>query len=216
MPQIFHPSTNTISRVSIFGAVFFIGLVVWLLMAIDRSAAVTRINVVRDQPIPFSHAHHVGEIGLHCLMCHPTVEQAPFAGMPSTETCMGCHQILFADSPMLEPVFESFRTGEPIRWTRVYDLPDFAAFDHSIHVAKGIGCTACHGEIHRMPLTWKAETLKMEWCLECHRNPVRYVRPREEVFNVHWDPASLSRAQRQALVEEYRIESKTSCSICHY
>lgn len=216
MPQVFHPSTNTISRVTLFGAIFFVAFAAWLVMAIDRSAAVTRRNVVIEQPIPFSHAHHVGEIGIHCLMCHSTVERAPFAGLPSTETCMGCHSILFADSPMLEPVFDSFRSGEPIRWNRVYDLPDFAFFDHSIHVAKGIGCTTCHGEIHRMPLTRKAETLNMEWCLSCHFDPTPFVRPREEVFNVHWDPASLSRAQREALVTEYALESETSCSICHH
>jgi hypothetical protein len=215
MSQIFHPSTNTISRVTIFGAVFAVAFVGWLVMAIDRSPAVTRRNVVVEQPIPFSHDHHVGEVGLDCRYCHSTVEESSFAGMPSTQVCMGCHSILFADSPMLEPVLASFRTGEPLQWNRVYDLPDFVFFDHSIHVAKGIGCTTCHGNIHRMPLTWRATTLNMEWCLDCHRDPSRYVRPREEVFNVNWDPGSLDRQQRARLVEEYRISSKMSCSVCH-
>ena len=138
-----------------------------------------------------------------------------FAGIPPTSTCMGCHSLLFADSPMLEPVRASFRDGTPLQWTRVYDLPDFVYFNHSIHVAKGIGCTSCHGEMNRMPLTWKAASLKMEWCLACHRDPARFVRPREEVFNPKWNPSDLNAEQRTALVKEYRITSKTSCSVCH-
>ncbi|HVS01193.1 MAG TPA: cytochrome c3 family protein [Thermoanaerobaculia bacterium] len=215
MSQIFHPSTNTISRVSIFGAIFFVAFGVWLAAALDRSAPVTRENVVFEQPIKFSHDHHVGEVGIDCRYCHTSVETSSFAGIPPTTTCMNCHSQLFADAPMLEPVLESFRSGKPLSWTRVYDLPDFVYFDHSIHVAKGIGCTTCHGEIDAMPLTTKAVSLKMEWCLACHRDPARFVRPRSEVFNVAWNPATLSRQQRAALVQEYGIQSKTSCSICH-
>jgi hypothetical protein len=215
MSQIFHPSTNTISRVSIFGLLFFVALLGWLMMAIDRSSAVTGQSLVVPQPVPFSHDHHVGEIGLDCRYCHSTVEKAAFAGMPSTATCMGCHSVIFADAAMLEPVRASLRDSKPIVWNRVYDLPDFVYFDHSIHIAKGIGCTSCHGNIGKMPLTWKASSLQMEWCLECHRDPGRFVRPRSEVFNPAFDPASLSAAARADLVEEYRIQSKTSCSVCH-
>jgi len=215
MSQIFHPSTNTISRVSLFGLVFFVGFLGWLVMALDRSSTVTRQQQILEQPVPFSHDHHVGEVGIDCRYCHSTVEKSSFAGMPATATCMGCHSVLFADAPILEPVRASLRENEPIEWTRVYDLPDFVYFNHSIHVAKGIGCTSCHGEIGRMPLTLKASSLKMEWCVACHRDPAQHVRPRSEVFNPDWDPATLSETQRAALVEEYRIQSKTSCSVCH-
>lgn len=215
MSQIFHPSTNTISRVSIFAVVITVAFAGWIAAALDRSSIVTRQNVILEQPVPFSHDHHVGEIGLDCRYCHTSVETSAFAGIPPTSTCMNCHNELFKDSPMLEPVRESFRSGRPIEWTRVHDVPDFVYFDHSIHVAKGIGCTSCHGEIDRMPITWKAESLKMEWCLACHRDPAQQVRPREEVFNVDWDPASISDERRAQLIDEYHIQSKTSCSTCH-
>jgi hypothetical protein len=215
MSQIFHPSTNTISRVSIFGLLLFVALLGWLAMAIDRSSTVTRQQVIVEQPVPFSHDHHVGEVGIDCRYCHTSVERSGFAGMPSTSTCMGCHSLLFADAAILEPVRASLREAQPIAWTRVYDLPDFVYFNHSIHLAKGIGCTSCHGNIGRMPLTVKASSLKMEWCVACHRDPAQHVRPREEVFNPFWDPALLSAAQRAALVTEYRVQSKTSCSVCH-
>jgi hypothetical protein len=218
MSQIFHPSTNTISRVSLFGLVFFIAFLGWLVMAIDRSSTVTREAAVLEQPVPFSHDHHVGEEGIDCRYCHNTVEQSAFAGMPSTATCMGCHSLIFPDAPILEPVRASLRDNTPIAWTRVYDLPDFVYFNHSIHVAKGIGCTTCHGAIGRMPLTVKAASLQMEWCVSCHRDPAAQVRPRSEVFNPQWNPGSLSDAQRSALASEYRIRDEatlTSCSVCH-
>ena len=215
MSQIFHPSTNTISRVSIFAVVFTVAFAGWIAAALDRSSIVTRQNVILEQPVPFSHDHHVGEIGIDCRYCHTSVETSSFAGIPPTSTCMNCHNELFKDSPMLEPIRESFRSGQPIAWTRVHDVPDFVYFNHSIHVAKGIGCTSCHGEIDEMPITWKAESLKMEWCLDCHRDPASNVRPRSEVFNVDWDPNSLTTEQRAQLVDEYHIQSKTSCSTCH-
>lgn len=215
MSQIFHPSTNTLARVSIFGAVFVVAFVGWLAAALDRSGVVTREGVIREQPIPFSHDHHVGEVGIDCRYCHTSVEEGSFAGIPSTAVCMNCHSMLFDDSPMLEPVRESFRSGRPIEWTRVYDLPDFVYFDHGIHVQKGVGCTTCHGEIDEMPLTWKAASLKMEWCLACHRDPVQHVRPRKEVFNVDWNPDDLAADERRALATEYGLQSKTSCSVCH-
>ena len=215
MSQIFHPSTNTISRVSIFAVVLTVACAGWIAAALDRSSIVTRQNVILEQPVPFSHDHHVGEIGLDCRYCHTSVETSSFAGIPPTSTCMNCHNELFKDSPMLEPIRESFRSGQPIEWTRVHDVPDFVYFDHSIHVAKGMGCTTCHGEIDKMPITWKAESLKMEWCLDCHRDPAKSVRPRDEIFNVDWDPNSLDGDQRALLVDEYHIQSKTSCSTCH-
>ncbi len=215
MPQIFHRSTNTLSRVSIFGAVFFLAGLLWFLVILNRSSYVTQAEVPRAQPVPFSHKHHVTGIGIDCRYCHTSVEESSFAGIPPTETCMTCHSQIWADSPMLEPVRESFRTGKPIEWIRVHDLPDFVYFNHSIHVHKGVGCKTCHGPVDQMPLVWKSETLNMEWCLECHREPERFVRPREEVFNMAWEPPADRRSLGLQLVKANRIESLTYCSVCH-
>ena len=216
MSQIFQPSTNTIARVSLFGLVFFVAFAGWLVMALDRSSTVTREQQILEQPVPFSHDHHVGEVGIDCRYCHSTVEKSAFAGMPATSTCMGCHSVLFADAPILEPVRASLREEKPIEWTRVYDLPDFVYFNHSIHVAKGIGCTSCHGDIGRMPLTVKAASLKMEWCLACHRAPEKHLRPRERVFDMAWEPPAAEAAALGAkLAAERGVESPTSCSTCH-
>jgi hypothetical protein len=214
MSQIFKPSTNTLARVSLFGAIVFLGVLVWVFADLNRSAWATRQGVIRKQPVPFSHDHHVAGLGIDCLYCHTSVEESAFAGIPPTATCMNCHKLIWNDSPMLEPVRESFRTGEPIEWVRVTDLPDFVYFDHSIHIAKGVGCATCHGRVDQMPLMKQHASLQMEWCLDCHRAPERYVRPRSEIYNMEW------RAEDQAtlgaqLVEEYNIESRLSCSACH-
>lgn len=215
MAQLFHPSTNTLSRVSIFGALFFIAAIIALGAIIVRSPYITEAGVIRNQPVPFSHRHHVADDGIDCRYCHWSVEFAPSAGMPSTSTCMNCHAYLWNDSPALQPVIESYRTGKPIAWTRVHDLPDYAYFDHSIHVAKGIGCTTCHGQVNDMPLMWREAPLSMEWCLECHRAPEKFVRPREAVFRSDWDPPKEQLELGRLLVKEYNIQSKMSCSVCH-
>ena len=215
MPQIFHHSTNTISRVSIFGAVFFAIGFVTVLAILDRGAYWTRQTQVVSQPVPFSHDHHVAQIGIDCRYCHTSVENGAFAGIPPSQTCMNCHSQIWSDSPMLEPVRQSFRTGTPLQWTRVNDLPDFVYFDHSIHVSRGIGCVTCHGRVDQMPLMRQAETLQMGWCIECHRNPVPNVRPREEVFNVAWQEPAGFAATRVHLAESYDVQSMMSCSTCH-
>ncbi|MBI4565815.1 MAG: cytochrome c3 family protein [Planctomycetes bacterium] len=212
MAQLFHPAANVVAKAGIFGAVFFLALGAWLWGRVYRSAYVTGAGVARPQPVPFSHKHHVAGVGIDCRYCHTSVEEGPFAGIPAVKTCMHCHSQIWADSPVLEPVRESFRSGLPIAWTRVHDLPDFAYFDHSIHVAKGIGCVTCHGRVDEMPLTWKTHTLFMEWCLECHRHPENYVRPREAVFDPAWETPPGMGAR---LVKEYDIKSKTNCSFCH-
>src|SRR5215813_11926158 len=156
MPQVFHRSTNLISRLSVYGAFALVmvgGLVPWL---VDRSPWVTEQGVPKVQPVPFSHRHHAKELGIDCRYCHTSVEKSSFAGLPPTETCMSCHSQIWKNSPMLEPVRASFREGASIEWTRVNALPNFVYFDHSIHVAKGVGCTTCHGEIGGMTLTWAA------------------------------------------------------------
>jgi hypothetical protein len=215
MSQIFHRSANTISRVSIFGAVFAIAGLLVLFAAVNRSPWVTEARVAREQPIQFSHERHVGGNGIDCRYCHTSVEDSRFAGIPPTKTCMNCHAEIFANSPYLEPVRASFATGKPIQWTRVNDLPDFVYFDHSIHVNKGVGCTTCHGPVERMPLMWQAQSLQMEWCLDCHRNPEQYVRPRDAVFRVDYQAPSNQRELGTRLVAEYEIQKLTSCSTCH-
>src|SRR5919108_2164066 len=134
MAQIFHPSTNTISRVSIFGAIFILAGLSWVAAVVYRSGYVTQAYVVRVQPVQFSHEHHVGGLGIDCRYCHTSVEESSFAGIPPTKTCMNCHTQIWPDSPMLEPVRESFRSGRSIEWTRVHNLPGFVYFDHSIHI----------------------------------------------------------------------------------
>ena len=215
MAQIFHRSTNTISRVSVFGGVGIIAVLVATLAAINRSSYLTEVGVARSQPVQFSHKHHVSDDGIDCRYCHTSVEESSFAGIPSTKICMNCHTQIWADSPILAPVRESFRTGKSLEWTRVHNLPGFVYFDHSIHIHKGVGCATCHGRVDQMPLMWRENTLYMEWCLECHRNPERFVRPREQVFNMDWQPPVDQITLGRKLVQEYKIESLTSCSVCH-
>ena len=166
MSQIFHRSTNTISRVTIFGAIFIIAALLTVALMINRSGYVTQAYVPREQPVPFSHQHHVGGIGIDCRYCHTTVEISNSANIPPTKICMNCHSQIWAASPTLEPVRESFRKDKSIPWIRVHDLPDYAYFNHSIHVNKGVGCSTCHGRVDRMPLVWQHASLQMEWCFE--------------------------------------------------
>jgi len=216
--QIFHRSTNTISRVSIFGAVFFLALLLWLFDALNRSPYTTRQGVTRVQPVQFSHQHHVGSMGIDCRYCHTTVEKAAFANIPPTKTCMNCHSQIWAQSPYLEPVRASFRTDVSLQWTRVHDLPDFVYFDHSIHVNKGVGCETCHGRVDQMPLMYQAASLQMRWCLECHRNPEKYLRPKEQIFTMGWQPPVEQAVLGARLKREYHIRDRAvleSCSTCH-
>lgn len=215
MPQIFHHSTNTFAKATIFGALFAIAGGLWVLSEINRSSYVTQVGVAHEQPVPFSHDHHVAGLGIDCRYCHTSVEESAFAGIPPTATCMNCHRQIWNTSDMLAPVRESFANGTPIVWRRIHNLPDFVRFDHSIHVRKGVGCESCHGRIDRMPLTWKAEPMTMEWCLECHRAPEKFVRPRDQVFTMGWEAPNQKELGAQ-LVKEYGVRSRTDCSTCHY
>ena len=215
MSQIFSKGANTISRVSIVGGVLLVGLLLGLLYELSMSPWVTMQNVAREQPIQFSHERHVAGNGIDCRYCHTSVEQSRFAGIPPTKTCMNCHSQIFSNAPFLEPVRASYVSNKPLRWTRVHDLPDFVYFDHSIHIIKVVGCTTCHGQVDKMPLMWQASTLQMSWCLDCHRNPERYVRPREAVFRVDYQPPSNQLELGKQLVADYQIQKLTSCSTCH-
>ncbi|HYL47542.1 MAG TPA: cytochrome c3 family protein [Candidatus Limnocylindrales bacterium] len=215
MSQIFHRSTNLLSRLSIYGGVFILSLLGFALYEIELSSWYTDVNVAQEQPVPFSHKHHVGELGLDCRYCHTSVEKSSFAGIPPTHTCMTCHSQIWTNAAMLEPVRASYRDDKSIAWTRVNALPEFVYFDHSIHVAKGVGCTTCHGPIAKMPLTWRAESLYMSWCLNCHRQPEEYVRPKEKVFDPNYEPPANQHELGVRLVKEYKIQKLTNCSTCH-
>jgi len=229
--QIFHRSTNTISRATIYGAVFVVAAVLWALDAVQRSPYVTYAEVVRPQPVPFSHQHHVAGLGIDCRYCHTSVENSSFAGIPPTKTCMNCHSQIWTNAALLEPVRESFRSGKSLVWTRVNDLPDFVYFNHSIHINKGVGCNTCHGPVDRMPLMYNYASLQMEWCLDCHRGPQKYLRPREQVFNMRYEEPSARKpvvvdgtaytdqdSLGLDLVKKYQLRTVadiTSCSTCH-
>jgi len=229
--QIFHRSTNTISRATIYGAVFLVAALLWAVLELQRSPYITYAKVARPQPVPFSHQHHVGGLGIDCRYCHTSVEKSSFAGIPPTKTCMNCHSQIWTGAPLLEPVRESFRTGKSLVWTRVDDLPDFVYFDHSIHINKGVGCNTCHGPVDRMPLMFNYASLQMEWCLECHRAPEKNLRPRDQVFNMRYEQPSSDKpvvldgkvytdqlSLGVDLVRKYNLRTVTditSCSTCH-
>jgi Cytochrome c7 and related cytochrome c/Class III cytochrome C family len=218
MAQIFHPSTNTISRVSIYGALFIIAFGSWVAWKVNQSPYYTEAKLPLEQPVPFSHKHHANELGIDCRYCHTSVETSSFAGLPPTSTCMTCHSQIWTSSEMLEPVRASFQTDKSLEWARVNALPDFAYFNHSIHVKKGIGCTTCHGQVGEMPITWKEHTLYMRWCIDCHKHPERYVRRREDIFRPIYDSPANQLELGRTLVKEYQIKSVTSltsCETCH-
>lgn len=218
MAQLFHRSANNIARASIVAVLALAAVAGFVYTQVARSSYLTGRYLEKQQPVQFSHKHHVGDDGIDCRYCHTTVETTASAGMPPTQTCMNCHSQIWADSPYLEPVRASFRDNKPIEWARVHDLPEFAYFNHSIHVNKGVGCSSCHGDIANMPSVFQENTLQMEWCLSCHREPEKFMRPKSEIYNTSWDVNNLTLEQRRQLKAEYNIRPKdilTSCSTCH-
>jgi hypothetical protein len=215
MSQIFPRSANSYARGSIIGVAILLGVLWFTFDSFSRSPYVTRANTVREQPVQFSHQHHAGGLGIDCRYCHTTVETSTSAGIPPTKTCMNCHSQIWLTSPYLEIVRASFRDNKPLQWMRVHDLPDFVYFNHSVHVKKGVGCATCHGRVDRMPLLYQQATLQMGWCLDCHRHPERYVRPREAVTQMDYRAPANQIELGRKLVQEYQIQSLTSCSTCH-
>jgi hypothetical protein len=231
MGQIFHRSANSIARLSILAAAVGVAALFWFLAQMQRSPYYSQRDIAHAQPVPFSHQHHVGGLGIDCRYCHTSVEVSSFAGIPPTKTCMNCHAQIWTNAALLEPVRESYRSGKSLHWTRVNDLPDYVYFDHSIHVNKGVGCASCHGPVDRMPLMYPAGTLLMEWCLNCHRAPEKFLRPREQVFNMRYQEPSIINtvevdgtkytdqiALGDHLKDKYHLRSVqdiTSCNTCH-
>ena len=215
MPPAFGRRANLITKLVIFGGLIGLAALYGVCNQIQRAPFSTGNRIAFAQPVPFSHQVHVGGDGIDCRYCHQTVETSSSAGIPPTQTCMNCHTFIRTDSPNLEPVRQSWQTGQPLHWERVHDLGDYVFFNHSIHINKGVGCSTCHGRVDQMPAVYAENQLRMEWCLECHRNPEKYVRPREEVFNMEYQPPDNQIELGRRLVQEYQVRSLTSCSICH-
>jgi hypothetical protein len=214
MAQVFQRRAELYVKLGL--ALFFVLAVAFIVSLVWPARSRAELGDALAQPIPFSHKHHVGDVGLDCRYCHTTVENQPFAGMPATEVCMTCHSQLFRDQAMLAPLRQSLESGQPIAWNRVHTLPNFVYFDHSIHVAKGVACMECHGRVDQMPLVWRVESLEMQWCIACHRDPAPHLRPHDEVFKMGMPP--LSEADANALAHALRLQSTarlTDCSTCH-
>jgi hypothetical protein len=190
MAQVFDRSSNALARASLVLTGLIVIALGVTLDQLQRSPWVTRQGQRADQPIPFSHEHHVEGLGIQCQYCHTTVEVSSYAGIPPTKTCINCHSQIWTNAPLLQPVRQSWATGASIPWIRIHDLPDYVYFNHSIHVNKGIGCASCHGRVDKMPLMYQQNTLQMEWCLNCHRNPTENIRPTAEIYNMAWEGAS--------------------------
>ncbi len=218
MPQIFHPSANTLSRLSIVAALVAAAGSVTIFYLIMRSPYQTKVGFIPPQPVPFPHEHHVRGLGLDCRYCHTSVEESSFAGLPPTHTCMTCHSQIWTRAPILEPVRSSLASKKPIAWQRVHNLPDFVYFNHSIHVQKGVGCASCHGPVQKMALMWKDQPMNMEWCLTCHQKPEAYLREKDQVFNMEYSPTEAEQLSLgKKLVEEKKVpvDRMSNCSVCH-
>ena len=217
MSQLFHPRVNIVVWIGLVGALLIaVGLAVLAYLFV-YSPLLTEVGVAKTQPVPYSHKLHVGGLGLDCRYCHTSVTEGGVAGIPPTETCLGCHTQVTPDSPALELVQASLETNQPLAWIRVHSLADYVYFNHSIHVNQGIGCESCHGRIDQMAIVAKTETLHMAWCLECHRAPERFIRPREAVFTMGWEPPLDQATLGPQLVAEYgiNVDQLSDCSICH-
>jgi len=220
MSQVFKRSANALVRTTLAGGLGVAACLGWLLFTLMSSSWITRQNEFVDQPVQFSHAHHVGGMGLDCRYCHTSVEKSSFAGIPPTKTCVNCHQQIWLNAPILEPIRASFMNNKNLEWIRVNDLPDYVYFNHQIHVRQGVGCVTCHGRVDQMPLMYQAQSLLMSWCLDCHRAPEKYLRPREEVFNMTYElPANRNQIEEglrlKAAYKISSVEHMTSCSTCH-
>jgi hypothetical protein len=177
----------------------------------------TNVGYAPLQPVAFSHAQHAGQLGLSCLYCHTGVQESSVARIPSTQTCMNCHQAIKTDSPKLALVKASWETGKPVPWVRVHKTPDFVFFNHAAHVTRGVGCVSCHGPVNEMPVVVHNQSLSMGWCLDCHRHPEDKLRPVNEVTNFAWRPSE-GRSQRDLglfLKDAYKVQAPEQCVGCH-
>jgi len=219
MAQVFPKSSNTLSKASIVAGGIVAGTVGLATLHANRTTYMTTEDMPIEQVVQFTHSHHVGTLGLDCRFCHTAVEDSSYAGIPPSKTCMGCHSVVWKDAPILEPVRESYRNDTSIEWIKVHDLPEFVYFNHSIHITKGVGCESCHGRVDKMPLMWRENSLNMEWCLKCHREPEKFLRPKDQIFTMGWDPMkSLGLTQEElgaTILKDNHVQSRTNCGTCH-
>lgn len=218
MRQIFTPAADAVLRLVVFSAAGGLLVLVLLVGGVPNSTYATGVWVAPEQPVPFSHKHHAGELGIDCRYCHTTVMTQATAGIPPTHTCMTCHSQIWKTAPMLAPVRESLADDKPLDWQRVNKLPDYVYFNHSIHVTKGIGCSSCHGPVTEMQLTWRAQPFTMRFCLSCHSNPQNELRPPKEIWNMEWTPPANQAVLGRQLFNAYHIvpaSRLTDCSTCH-
>jgi hypothetical protein len=213
MPQLFPPWSDLVLRIVLGTIVLVIGCAVIGPIVYARTPFQTGQDGEVDEPVPFDHRHHVRDDGIDCRYCHQSVERSSVAGIPATEVCTGCHSQIWQESPMLDPVRRSYFSGDPIPWNRANNVPDFVYFDHSIHLNKGVGCVTCHGRVDQMPLAHQARPLTMGWCLDCHRNPERHLRPRDQITSMTWAPSDAHQGERLAAL--YGVRHLTQCTACH-
>lgn len=186
-----------------------------LTIALGASAKTLNVGYAPEQPVEFSHALHAGELGMDCRYCHTTVADSSFAAVPPAETCMNCHRSIHAESAKLIDVRESAATGKAIPWVKVHNLPDYAYFDHSAHVNRGVGCVSCHGRIDQMERVTQVAPLSMSWCLDCHRDPTPHLRPLDRITDMDWKPAGDRREAGRRIAELLGVRPRTDCSVCH-
>ncbi|NJK79451.1 MAG: cytochrome c3 family protein [Chloroflexaceae bacterium] len=219
MKQFFRPSANLFAVISIFVSLYAVAGIFWGLAILDRANWTRRVNLPVEQPIPFSHQLHAGSLGMDCRYCHASAAISPYGNIPPSDTCVTCHHEIKRNSALLAPLWESVNNDTPIPWVKVHDLADFAYFNHSVHLTAGMGCTNCHGQVNEMPVVWKVHDMTMGWCLDCHRNPEKNIRPREEVWNMEYEfpPPAQQAVLGAQLVNEYGIDKSVlaNCSICH-
>jgi hypothetical protein len=218
MSQVFGPASNNFARLSLLvGGLVTVLLLLGFFVSENSPYAYAEAGIAVAQPIRFSHELHSGNLNIDCRYCHGTAEVSSYGGIPDTHTCMSCHSQIAVYSELLEPVRDSYETGEPLVWQKVHDVAAHVYFNHSVHIAKGFGCETCHGQVDQMPLVWQNQPMTMNWCLECHREPEQFVRPLEEIYTTNWEPEGDQIELGQQLVEEYNInvEGLTNCSVCH-
>ena len=217
MAQIFSPAADTWLRLFLLGSLALVAGGVVMLVGVAHSDYVTSANFRPAQPVPFSHRHHAGDLGIDCRYCHSSVENGPHAGLPPTATCMTCHSQIWTNASMLAPVRQSLAKNKPIAWTRVAKLPDYIFFRHDVHIAKGVGCETCHGRIDKMALTYRAKAFTMQFCLDCHRDPAPNLRPVDAITTMGWKPHGDARAAGNAIAahENIRAGELTHCYVCH-
>jgi hypothetical protein len=215
MPQLFPRWADAVMRVGLVVlALLVVGAPIFPMLWV-RTPYVTGQYGQPAQPIPFDHRHHVVDDEIECLYCHGDAERSPYAGVPSTGLCLNCHNQIWNDSPLIQLVWRSYRERRPIAWRRVNDLPDFVYFNHAIHVRKGVGCETCHGRVDEMARVYQAAPVTMGWCLSCHRDPARYLRPREAIARMGYRPERPQAVVGRELMDAYDVTPITTCTACH-